>query len=121
VIVLALGLPQMFASIDHGDALDNGAMVARYVLVRVALAFLWWQVARRDPLRRPAAHAYIGTIGVAQAGWVVLTIVDLPVRGDVRVVHPAGRARACRPVRRGAKGGHTVASAPHSPSATAYS
>jgi low temperature requirement protein LtrA len=79
VIVLALGLPQMFASIDHGDTLDNGVMVAGYVLMRVALAFLWWQVARHDPQRRPAAHAYMATIGVAQAGWVVLTIVDLPV------------------------------------------
>jgi low temperature requirement protein LtrA len=79
VIVLALGLPQMFASIDHGDTLDNGVMVAGYVLMRGALAFLWWQVERHDPQRRPAALAYIWTIGVAQAGWVVLTIVDLPV------------------------------------------
>jgi low temperature requirement protein LtrA len=79
VIVLALGLPQMFASIDHGDTLDNGVMVAGYVLMRVALASLWWQVARHDPKRRPAAHAYIGTIGGAQAGWVVFTIVDLPI------------------------------------------
>src|SRR5258707_512514 len=31
VIVLALGLPQMFGSIDHGDTLDNGVMVAGYV------------------------------------------------------------------------------------------
>ena len=35
VIVLALGLPQMFASIDHGDTLDNGVMVAGYVIMRV--------------------------------------------------------------------------------------
>jgi low temperature requirement protein LtrA len=79
VIVLALGLPEMFASIDHADTLDNGVMVAGYVLMRVALAFLWWQVARHDPQRRPTAHAYITTIGVAQAGWVLLTIADLPV------------------------------------------
>ncbi len=79
VIVLALGLPQMFASVDHGDTLDNGVMVAGYVLMRVALVFLWWQVARHDSERRPAAHAYMGTIGVAQAGWVGLAIVDLPV------------------------------------------
>jgi low temperature requirement protein LtrA len=79
VIVLALGLPQMFASIDHGDTLDNGVMVAGYVLMRVTLVCLWWQVARHDPERRPAARIYIATIGVAQAGWVVLTIADLPV------------------------------------------
>jgi low temperature requirement protein LtrA len=79
VIVLALGLPQMFASIDHGDTLDNGVMVAGYVLMRASLAFLWTQVARHDPERRPAAHTYIATIGIAQAGWVALTIADLPV------------------------------------------
>jgi low temperature requirement protein LtrA len=79
VIVLALGLPEMFASIDHGDTLDNDVMVAGYVLMRIALVFLWWQVARHDPERRPAAHAYMATIGVAQAGWVVLTIADLPL------------------------------------------
>jgi low temperature requirement protein LtrA len=79
VIVLALGLPEMFASIDHGDTLDNDVMVAGYVLMRIALVFLWWQVARHDPERRPAAHAYMTTIGAAQAGWVVLTIADLPL------------------------------------------
>jgi low temperature requirement protein LtrA len=41
--------------------------------------FLWWQVARHDPERRPAAHVYLGTIGAAQAGWIVLTVVDLAV------------------------------------------
>ena len=35
VIVLSLGLPQMFESIDHGDTLDNGVMVAGYVIMRV--------------------------------------------------------------------------------------
>jgi low temperature requirement protein LtrA len=88
VIVLALGLPQMFASIDHGDTLDNGVMVAGYVLMRVALAFLWWQVARHDPERRPAAHTYIVTIVVAQAGWVVLTILDLPVGTTFALLSP---------------------------------
>ena len=79
VIVLALGLPQMFASIDHGHTLDNGVMVAGYVLMRVALAFLWAQVGRHDPARRPAARVYIATIAVAQTGWVVLTVADLSV------------------------------------------
>ena len=48
----------MFASIDHGDTLDNGVMVAGYVIMRVALVFLWWQVSRHDRrARRPAARA----------------------------------------------------------------
>jgi low temperature requirement protein LtrA len=79
VIVVALGLPQMFASIDHGDTLDIGVMVAGYVVMRVALAFLWWQVTRHDRERGPAARVYMATIGGAQVGWVVLAILGLSV------------------------------------------
>ena len=79
VIVFALGLPQMFESIDHGDTLDNGVMVSGYVVMRVSLLFLWWQVSRHDPARREAARTYIVTIGVAQAGWIAMVLVDLPV------------------------------------------
>jgi low temperature requirement protein LtrA len=79
VIVLALGLPQMFASIDHGAELDNGVMVAGYVVMRLALVCLWWQVSRHDPERRPGAHTYMATIGSAQVGWVTLAILGLPI------------------------------------------
>jgi low temperature requirement protein LtrA len=41
VIVLALGLEQMFASIDHGTTLDNSVMVAGYVVMRVSMVYLW--------------------------------------------------------------------------------
>jgi low temperature requirement protein LtrA len=79
VIVLALGLEQAFASIDEGDVLDNGVMVAGYVVMRVPMIFLWARAARHDPERRPAAAVYIWTISIAQAFWVVLAIVDLPI------------------------------------------
>jgi low temperature requirement protein LtrA len=79
VIVLSLGLPQMFASIDHSDTLDNGVMVAGYVVMRVALVFLWWQVSRHDDARRRAAHIYMATIGVAQVGWIALAAAGLPI------------------------------------------
>jgi low temperature requirement protein LtrA len=79
VIVLSLGLPQMFASIDHGDTLDNGVMVAGYVVMRVSLVFLWWQVSRHDIERRRCAHTYMAAIGTAQVGWVALVVAELPV------------------------------------------
>jgi low temperature requirement protein LtrA len=79
VIVLALGLGQAFASIVQGDTLDNGVMVAGYVVMRVPLVFLWAEVARDDPKRRGAAVATMSTISVAQVFWVVLAIVDLPL------------------------------------------
>src|SRR4051794_10251669 len=46
VIVLALGIPQMFASLERGGAIDNHVMVAGYVVMRVALVSLWWRVSR---------------------------------------------------------------------------
>src|SRR5687768_2076477 len=80
VIVLALGLEQAFASIEAGDVLDNGVMVAGYVVMRVPMVFLWLRAARHDPARRGAALSYVWTIAVAQVFWVVLAIVDLPIR-----------------------------------------
>ncbi len=44
VIVPALGLPDLFASIDHGDAVDNRVMVAGYVVMRVAMIFQYARV-----------------------------------------------------------------------------
>jgi low temperature requirement protein LtrA len=79
VIVLSLGLPQMFASLDHGDALHNGVMVAGYVVMRVALVSLWWQVSRQDEKRAPAARSYITTISIAQVGWVALAVAAPPI------------------------------------------
>jgi low temperature requirement protein LtrA len=79
VIVLALGLPQAFESIDHGEKVDNGVAVAGYVIMRVALLFLWWQVSRHDPERAPAARKYMITIGVAQIGWVALAVSELSI------------------------------------------
>jgi low temperature requirement protein LtrA len=79
VIVLSLGLPQMFSSVDHGGTLDNGVMVAGYVIMRVALVFLWWQVSRHDAERAPAARTYMVAVGAAQVGWVALAVAGLPV------------------------------------------
>ncbi len=85
VIVLALGLEQAFASIAEGDTLDNGVMVAGYVVMRVPMVFLWAQAARDDPARRPAASVYIWTISISQVFWVVLAIVDLAIEATFAI------------------------------------
>jgi low temperature requirement protein LtrA len=88
VVILALGLSQMFASIDHGSTLDNGVMVAGYVVMRLSLVFLWWQVSRHDPKHRPAAYTYMTTVGVAQIGWVILAISHLSVAATFALTTP---------------------------------
>lgn len=77
VIVLALGLEEMFASLDHGGAIDLRVMVLGYVVMRLSMLFLWALVARNDPDRAPAARKYFSSIGVAQVGWVVLAFLHL--------------------------------------------
>ena len=88
VIVLSLGLPQMFESIDHGETLDNGVMVSGYVVMRVSALFLWTQVARHDTAHATAARTYMTTIAVAQLGWVVLVFADLPVATTFALMVP---------------------------------
>ena len=70
VLVLAIGLPRMFASIERGERVDNSIMVLGYVIMRVALVFQWLRAARQDPARRRACLTYVVAISVAQIGWV---------------------------------------------------
>jgi low temperature requirement protein LtrA len=79
VLVLALGIADVFASIDEGDHVDNGVMVAGYVVMRVAMVGQWARAARQDPARRRAAMTYVVTITVAQAGWIALALAKTSV------------------------------------------
>jgi low temperature requirement protein LtrA len=72
VLVLALGIAEMFESVDEGESVRNGVMVAGYVVMRVAMVGQWVRVARQDPERRSAAMTYVTFILIAQAGWIAL-------------------------------------------------
>jgi low temperature requirement protein LtrA len=75
----------MFASIDHGDTLDLGVVVAGYVIMRVALLSLWWQVSRHDRRHRATARSYITWVGIAQVGWVGLAVAGLPIATTIAI------------------------------------
>jgi low temperature requirement protein LtrA len=79
VIILALGLPAMFHSLDAGHEIDNGVMVLGYVVMRVAMVFLWLRAARQDPGRRRACKIYVATIGTSQVGWILLLLAHTGV------------------------------------------
>jgi low temperature requirement protein LtrA len=79
VLVFAIGLPRMFASIDHGERLDNSVMVLGYVIMRVALVFQWLRAARQDPTRRRACLTYAIVVSLAQVGWSALIFLHLSV------------------------------------------
>jgi low temperature requirement protein LtrA len=79
VIILALGLPQTFASIGEGQHIDNRVMVAGYVVMRIAMVAQWLRAAKQDPAHRPACLTYVVTITVAQIGWAALIFVNTRV------------------------------------------
>ncbi len=79
VLVFALGLPRMFASLEVDDGrLDIGIMVLGYVIMRMAMVFQWLRAARQDPARRQTCLMYALTISVAQAGWFAMIFAAFP-------------------------------------------
>jgi low temperature requirement protein LtrA len=77
VLLLALGVPRMFASVnDHDGHLDVRLMVVGYVVMRLPMVVQWMRAGRADPDHRALCSKMVWTLSVAQAGWVVLTIVN---------------------------------------------
>ena len=79
VIILALGIPPVYASIEQGVHVDNRLMVAGYVVMRIAVVAQWIRAARQDPDRRTACLTYAVTITVAQIGWIGIIIARTSV------------------------------------------
>lgn len=70
VIIMALGFPPMFASVEHGEHIESRVMVAGYVVMRIALVCQWLRAAKQDPAHRSACLTYALWITLAQAGWI---------------------------------------------------
>ncbi|MGH9419339.1 MAG: low temperature requirement protein A, partial [Thermoanaerobaculia bacterium] len=83
VLVLAAGLPRMFASVARSGHIDNSVMVLGYVIMRLALVLQWVRAAKGDPARRAVCLIYAVTISVAQAGWVVQVATRLTSAGAI--------------------------------------
>ncbi|PWD52378.1 hypothetical protein C8046_05240 [Serinibacter arcticus] len=77
VVVLALGLGDVFHSLDEGHSIDNRVMVAGYVVMRVAMLTQWLRLAAQSPEHRGTALLYVRGIAVAQVGWVILAVLHL--------------------------------------------
>ncbi|AYF98849.1 low temperature requirement protein A [Protaetiibacter intestinalis] len=78
VLILSLGVPQVFASIEEGE-LDPGLVVAGYIVMRLGMLALWLRVAVQDPVHRRTALAFAGSLLLAQLGWVALGLGHLPL------------------------------------------
>ncbi|OQM76401.1 low temperature requirement protein A [Manganibacter manganicus] len=83
VLVLAISLPRMFASLEHGAHLDNSVMVLGYVIMRVAMIFQWLRAARQDRPRRRACLTYVIAVSIAQIGWIMQIVLDFSVGASI--------------------------------------
>src|SRR6478752_2410429 len=79
VLVVALGVPPIFASLEEGEHLNNGVLVAGYVIMRISTVAIWLRAAKHDPARRRTSLAYAKNIVIAQIGWVALIFLNLPI------------------------------------------
>jgi len=79
VVILALGLPALFDSLDEGEYVDNAVIVAGYVVMRLALVSQWLRAARSSPECRPACLTYARWISLAQIGWIALAFAHTSV------------------------------------------
>jgi low temperature requirement protein LtrA len=79
VIILALGLPDMFESLLDGDYVDNRVMVLGYVVMRVPMIAQWYRASRQDPARARVCRVFMVTILVSQVAWIVLALAETSV------------------------------------------
>jgi low temperature requirement protein LtrA len=79
VLVLTLGIPQVFSSVADGRHVNNRVLVAGYVVMRVAMVLLWLRAAKQDADRRSACLTYALAITVAQVGWIAVAIANTSV------------------------------------------
>ncbi|MCW2758438.1 MAG: putative rane protein [Nocardioidaceae bacterium] len=85
VLILALGIPPLFRSVEEGGHIANGVMVLGYVVMRVAMVFQWLRASRQAPTYASTCRTYAIAIAVAQLGWVALIVVPISVAGYVVV------------------------------------
>ncbi|WP_246212306.1 low temperature requirement protein A [Streptomyces abyssomicinicus] len=79
VVVLSLGLPALFHSVEGGERLELRVIVAGYVVMRLAMMAQWSRVAHESPTYRRAALANIRWTALAQIGWVALCLARPPL------------------------------------------
>ncbi len=74
VLVMALGFPQFFHSLDEGRYVDNSIMIAGYVVMRCSTIALWLRAAKHDPSRRSTTLTYAVWLSIVQVGWLVVLV-----------------------------------------------
>ncbi|PUA82118.1 hypothetical protein C7S10_05890 [Nocardioides currus] len=86
VLILALGLPALFSSLEHGEHFDNRVMVLGYVVMRVPMVAMWLRAARADPPRRRSPLVYVATIVASQVIWCYIALAEMTIEHTLLVM-----------------------------------
>jgi len=98
VLVLGLGMPRLFASLEHGVHLDAGMMVVGYVIMRLAMVFQWLRAAWQDPTRHRATWTYAILVAALQLAWIALAVVAPPLGTAVALYGVLALAEVSAPI-----------------------
>ncbi len=98
VVVLALGIPAAFGSIEEGDHFDNKVMVLGYVVMRVGLLGHWLRAAHGcTGALRATALRYAAGLLVMQLAWCVFAFVPMSLHTALLVSLPLFAAELLLP------------------------
>ncbi|MGW0455858.1 low temperature requirement protein A [Gordonia sputi] len=86
VIVLAIGIPSLFRSIEEGHHFSGTVMVAGYVVMRVAVIAQWLRVAVDDRDHRGLAITSALVVAVAQCLWVLFILLPLSLEVSLGLI-----------------------------------
>jgi low temperature requirement protein LtrA len=105
-VVLALGIPQTFHSIEIGSQVDVRVLVAGYVVMRIGMLTLWLRVARHSGEYRSVALRNVLAISALQVCWVIFATLRLSLLPTFVVIVVLGAMELLIPVfaQRGAAG-----------------
>lgn len=77
VAIIALGIPDVFTSLNLHEHVDNHVLVIGYIVMRVGMVAQWIRAAVQSDERRRACLIYAGMTLVAQFGWITVLLVDM--------------------------------------------
>ena len=98
VIVLALGVPQLFRSIGGAAQLDLSTMVVGYIIMRLVMISLWLRAARDDPAHRRVLAAQTASVLIAQLLWTLLLFLKLSLQQALVALLALGCVEVLGPV-----------------------
>lgn len=79
VIVLSVGQPRLFSTLEKGPIVDNTIIVLGYVIMRLVMVFLMLRAAHFDVRCRQTLRSQAWALLGVQVAWVVVALLAMPL------------------------------------------